>query len=76
MTTTEASTSAATPSPPPSSSSPSSSFSSERFEAADFSLTVPAGFGLAEVAKAGYAPTTAEERGAPMRHGTPQRPYG
>ena len=64
MTTTEASTSAATPSPPPSSSSPSSSFSSERFEAADFSLTVPAGFGLAEVAKAGYAPTTAEERGA------------
>lgn len=61
-TTAEASTSAATAAPPPSPSSSSSS--SERFEAADFSLTVPAGFGLAEVAKAGYAPTTAEERGA------------
>jgi len=66
---TEASRSAAKAPPSPSSSSSSSSSSpssssSERFEAADFSLTVPAGFGLAEVAKAGYTPTTAEERGA------------
>ena len=61
-TTAQASTGAATTAPP--SSSSSSSSSSERFEAADFSLTVPAGFGLAEVAKAGYTPTTAEERGA------------
>lgn len=59
-TTTEASSSSAAAS----TAGQSSSSSSERFEAADFSLTVPAGFGLAEVAKAGYAPTTAEERGA------------
>ena len=69
-TATETSKSAATAPPSPSSSSSSSSptssssSSSERFEAADFSLSVPAGFGLAEVAKAGYTPTTAEERGA------------
>lgn len=49
---------------PPSSPPTVSTLAPERFEAAEFSLTVPAGFDLAEVARPGNAPTTAEERGA------------
>ena len=60
-TTTTTSPSASSSSPP----SPTVSTSApERFEAAEFSLTVPAGFDLAEVARPGNTPTTAEERGA------------